>query len=108
MAIPMTAPTPMPAAHPTDYLALRSQVRLIFLKIKTKMDILSHARIPLCEDQISGYAAFMANCRRSAKDFGLLLETVEGGGNLNIAQKEILIDNLSLIICEGEALLKRL
>lgn len=98
-------------------------------KIEARMDVLSHARISLSEEQISGYAAFMINYRKNTRDFGLLIETMEGRKNLNIVQKEIMnentdynqiinqlgeiisaqshaIDSLSMTICEGQALLE--
>ena len=103
----------------------------ILSKLEARMDILSHSRIPLDEKQITGYAEFMFNYRKNARDFSQLLETVEGSKNLNIVQKEIMsestdynqiisqlgeiisaqnhaINNLSLTICEGEALLEAL
>jgi hypothetical protein len=86
-------------------LALRSRIQLLFLKIKTRMEILSQAKIPLGEEQMMGYAAFMANCRRSAREFGLLLESADD--DLGTAHNEM-FDNLSHIICEGELLLESL
>jgi len=100
-------------------------------KLEAKMDILSHARIPLNEEQMARYATFMSNYRKSARDFSLILKAVEGGKNLNIIQKEIMsentdynqimgqlgeiisaqnqaIDNLSQTICEGETLFKQI
>jgi len=100
-------------------------------KLEARMDVLGHARIPLDDRQITEYAAFMSDYRRSARNFSLLLKAVEGGKNLSIVQKEIMnentdynqimgqlgeiistqvkaIDNLSLTICKAQTLLERL
>jgi Asp-tRNA(Asn)/Glu-tRNA(Gln) amidotransferase B subunit len=100
-------------------------------KLNARMELLSHARIALSENQMAGYAAFMSDSRKNAQELSRLLNTVEDSKNLNIVQKEIMrkdtdyneimnqigqmiasqnqaIDNLSQTIYEGETLLESL
>ena len=103
----------------------------VLSKLDARMGLLSHAKIPLDEGQIANYVGFMSNYRENAQEFNSLLKTVEGRENLKNVQKEIMnentdyneimnqlgeiisaqnqaIGNLSLTICEGEALLELL